>query len=432
MPINWKIKIGNYRWKIMSLLFFATTINYIDRQVLGILAPQLQEQFGWSESDYGYIIMAFQAAYAIGLISMGSLLDKIGTKLGYIISITVWSVAGILHAAGRSMFSFAVARFTLGIGESANFPAAIKTVAEWFPKKERALATGLFNTGANVGAILSPLLIPLIALHWGWKWAFILTGLLGFVWLLFWIPIYSKPEENKKVSDAEKKYILKDDAEIEKTENKLTWKKIIGYRQTWGICLARFVTDPIWWFFLYWLPKFLNSNYGIDLTNIGLPLITIYVVSIGGSVWGGWLSSFLIKKGRNPLAARKFSILILALFAVPIFFVSLINNFWIAVLLIAFAAFAHQGYAANIFTIVSDVFPKNAVGSVTGLAGFGGAIGGVLFSGFVGLILEYTGNYYIIFGIASVAYILCWLILMFFIPKNQSIDFNEELAQESR
>jgi MFS transporter, ACS family, hexuronate transporter len=422
MPIEKKSNGGNYRWKIVALLFFATTINYIDRQILGILAPQLQQQFGWSEADYGFIIMGFQIAYAIGLISMGSLLDKIGTKKGFIISITLWSIAGMVHAAARGVFSFALARFTLGIGQSANFPAAVKTVAEWFPKKERALAAGIFNAGSNAGAILAPLAIPLIALHWGWQWAFLITGALGFIWLLFWIPLYGKPEENKSVTEEEKAYILQDDHE-QQVENKIPWKKIIGFRQTWGICLARFVTDPIWWFFLYWLPKFLHSEYGIDLTHIGLPLIVIYVVSTGGSVTGGWLSSFFIKKGKNPVAARKFAILLLALFALPIFFVTITHNFWLTVCLISLAAFAHQGYAANIFTIVSDIFPKNAVGSVTGLAGFGGAVGGVIFSGFVGLLLQYTGNYYIIFGIASVAYLICWVILNFLIPNNKVIDF---------
>jgi len=422
MPIEKSTYIGNYRWKIVALLFFATTINYIDRQVLGILAPQLQQMFGWSEADYGFIIMAFQAAYAIGLISMGSLLDRIGTKTGFVIAISVWSIAGMFHAAARGIFSFSLARFALGIGESANFPAAVKTVAEWFPKKERALATGIFNSGSNVGAILAPLLIPLIALHWGWQWAFISTGALGFIWLLFWIPIYNKPQLTKKLTNKEKEYILQDDT-AQETVKKLPWKSIIGYRQTWAICLARFVTDPIWWFFLYWLPKFLHTRYGIDLTHIGLPLIVIYLVSTGGSVWGGWLSSYFIKKGKNPIAARKFSILLLALFALPIFFTTITHNFWLTVCLISLATFAHQGYAANIFTIVSDIFPKNAVGSVTGLAGFGGAIGGVFFSAFVGLVLQYTGNYYIIFGIASVAYFVCWLILNFLIPRNKVIEF---------
>lgn len=414
-----QIKIGNYRWRIVVLLFFATTINYIDRQVLGILAPQLQLKFNWSESDYGFIIMSFQAAYAIGLISMGTLLDKIGTRLGFIIAISLWSLAGMIHAAARSVFSFSLARFALGIGQSANFPAAIKTVTEWFPKKERALATGIFNSGPNVGAILTPLLIPIIALKWGWQSAFIITGALGFIWLLFWILLYRKPEADNRLTEAERTYILQDDQELE--IDKLPWKSIISYRQTWGICLARFLTDPIWWFFLYWLPKFLYTNYHINLTNIGLPLIVIYVVSIGGSISGGWMSSFLIKRGKNPLTARKQTIFFMSLLVVPIFFASLTSSLWVAVALISLATFAHQGYAANIFTMVSDIFPKNAVGSVVGLSGFAGAIGGVLFSGAVGLILKFTGSYYVIFGIASVAYLLCWLSLHLLVSDHQKI-----------
>jgi len=413
------VKIGNYRWRIVVLLFFATTINYIDRQVLGILAPQLSTQFGWSEADYGFIIMAFQAAYAIGLISMGTLLDKIGTRFGFIVSVTLLSVAGMFHAAFSSVAAFATARFGLGVGASANFPAAIKTVAEWFPKKERALATGVLNTGSNIGAILAPLLIPIIALKWGWQWAFISAGALGFIWLIFWMLTYKKPEENKKLSKAELDYILQD--EIEPETKKLPWKSIISYKQTWGICLARFLTDPIWWFFLYWLPKFLHSNYNIDLTHIGLPLIIIYVISMGGSVFGGWMSSFLINRGNNTVAARKKTIFFMALLVVPIFLTSFSSNVWVAVTLISMATFAHQGYAANIFTIVSDIYPKNAVGTVTGLAGFAGAIGGVLFSGVVGLILQFTGSYYIVFGIASVAYLLCWLSLYLLVPNNKKI-----------
>lgn len=413
------VKIGKYRWRIVVLLFFATTINYADRQVLGILAPQLQAQFGWSESDYGFIIMAFQAAYALGLISMGTLLDKIGTRLGLIISVAVMSVAGMFHAAVSSVVAFAVARFGLGIGASANFPAAVKTVAEWFPKKERALATGWFNSGSNIGAILTPLIIPFVALKWGWQWAFISAGLLGFIWLVFWTISYRKPEEMKTLSQSELQYILQDEKQPE--TKKLPWKSIIRYKQTWGICLARFLTDPVWWFFLYWLPKYLNSNYHIDLLHIGIPLIVIYIVSSGGSIFGGWLSSFLIRKGKNPLAARKSTILIMALMVVSVFFTSFISDMWLAVLLISLATFAHQGYAANIFTIVSDVYPKNAVGSVTGLSGFAGAVGGILFSGAVGLILQITGSYYVVFAIASVAYLLCWLSLYLLVPNNSKI-----------
>jgi len=410
--------IGKYRWRIVVLLFFVTTINYIDRQVLGILAPQLQVQFGWSEADYGYIIMAFQAAYAIGLLSMGALLDKIGTRLGFVISVTLLSLSGMFHAALSSVIAFASARFALGIGASANFPAAIKTIAEWFPKKERAFATGLFNAGSNVGAILTPLIIPLVAVNFGWKWAFISAGILGFLWLIFWILIYNKPDESKKLSEYEYRYILQDENESE--TKKLPWKSIISYKQTWGICLARFLTDPIWWFFLFWLPKYLNSTYNIDLLHIGLPLIVVYVISIVGSVFGGWFSSFLIKKGKNNVSARKLTIFLMALLVVPIFFTSQVSNLWVAVLFVSLATFAHQGYAANIFTIVSDIYPKNAVGSVTGLAGFAGAIGGVLFSGGVGLILQITGSYYLIFGIASVAYLLCWLSLQLLV-SNQKI-----------
>jgi ACS family hexuronate transporter-like MFS transporter len=412
-------KIGKYRWRIVVLLFFAATINYIDRQVLGILAPELQETFNWSESDYGFIIMAFQMAYAIGLITTGTILDRIGTKKGFSIAIVLWSLAGMVHAAARTVFGFAASRFLLGIGASGNFPASIKTVAEWFPKKERALATGVFNSGTNVGAILTPLLVPLIALNWGWKWAFISTGALGFIWLAFWLYFYVRPEKNNKLTIGEREYILQDSNEPE--QKRIPWKKIIRHRQTLGICLARFVTDPIWWFFLYWLPKFLYSNYGIDLTNIGLPLITIYVISIGGSVFGGWLSSRLIEKGKEPVSARKFTILIMAVLVVPVFFVSGISNMWGAVILISMATFAHQGYAANIFTIVSDIYPKNAVGSVIGLSGFAGAVGGVIFSAAVGLILEITGSYYSVFAIASIAYLACWLILKIFVPDNKTI-----------
>ncbi|MCK5207028.1 MAG: MFS transporter, partial [Cyclobacteriaceae bacterium] len=388
-------KIGYYRWRIVALLFFATTINYIDRQVLGILAPELQEKFGWSESDYGMIIAAFQAAYAIGLLTTGRLLDRIGTRIGYSIAITLWSVAGMFHAAARSVFSFAVARFALGLGESANFPAAVKTVAEWFPKKERALATGLFNSGSSIGAILAPLLVPWIALNYGWQWAFIATGALGFVWLIFWLPVYRRPEAHTKLKSLELDHILQDGHE---TENKVPWRKIFPHRQTLGISLSLFLTAPIWWFFLYWLPKFLNNNHGIDLSNIGLPLIVIYIISDGGAILGGWLSSFMIKRGMDPIKARKRAILFLAFLVVPIFFAAFTSSLWVAVGLIALAAFSHQGYASNIFTIISDIYPKNAVGSMVGLSLFAGSIGGVLFSSAVGFILEATGNYYMIFG----------------------------------
>jgi MFS transporter, ACS family, hexuronate transporter len=412
-------KIGNYRWRIIAFLFFATTINYIDRQIIGILAPTLQKAFHWSEKDYGLIITGFQFAYAIGLITMGNLLDTIGIKRGYSIAIIIWSIAGMFHAGARSVVSFVIARFTLGIGESANFPAAIKTVTEWFPKRERALATGIFNSGSNIGAMITPLIIPIVALKWGWKSAFLITGASGFVWLLFWIVFYKKPEANKGLTPAEREYILQDDVETTET---ISVKKILFHKQTLGICLARFVTDPIWWFFLFWLPKFLFKNYGIELNNIGLPLFTIYTVSIGGSLFGGWLSSYLIKRGMQPVAARKRTIFFLALMVVPIFFASKASNLWMAVTLVTMAAFAHQGYAPNIYTIVSDIYPKKLVGTMIGLAGFAGALGGILFSYAVGVILDITGSYYLIFGIASMAYLVCWASLKIFVPDNEKLN----------
>ncbi|HEY4785052.1 MAG TPA: MFS transporter [Bacteroidales bacterium] len=411
-------KIGTYRWRIVALLFFATTINYIDRQAIAILAPKLQILFHWTEKDYGIIIMCFSIAYAIGLVTMGGLLDKIGTKLGYMIAISIWSLAGMFHAIARNVVSFMIARFTLGIGESANFPAAVKTVTEWFPKRERALATGVFNSGTSIGAILTPVIIPAIALKWGWQAAFLLTGSLGFIWLMFWIVLYKRPEENNFLKTSEREYILQDGTEPAET---VPWRKIFNHKQTLGICLARFVTDPIWWFFLYWLPKFLYKTYQIDLSNIGLPLITIYTISIGGSIFGGWFSSYLIKHGKKPVAARKLAIFFLALMVVPIFFASRASGMWIAVALITIAAFAHQGYAANIYTIVSDIYPKNAVGSMIGLSGFAGAMGGILFSWAVGVILEFTGSYYLVFGIASMAYLVCWLSLKVFVPDDKII-----------
>jgi ACS family hexuronate transporter-like MFS transporter len=411
-------KIGNYRWRIVVFLFFATTINYIDRQVIGIIAPDLQKIFGWSESDYGFIIMGFQVAYAIGLLVTGGLIDKIGVKVGYSFAIVLWSIAGIFHAFARSVGIFALMRFILGTGQSANFPAAVKTIAEWFPKRERAFATGIFNSGSNFGAIIAPLIIPFITIKLGWQWAFIITGALGFIWLLFWILFYKRPEKNVRLSNGEREYIMQDGVE---STSKVAWIKIIPFRQTLGICIARFVTDPIWWFFLFWLPKFLNSRFDINLTNIGLPLILIYLFSIIGSISGGWFSSLFIKKGMKPVSARKLTILAMAILVIPVIFASVTHSQWIAISLIAMATFAHQGYAANIFTIVSDIYPKKAVGSVIGLSGFAGALGGFLFSGAVGIILDITGNYYIIFTIASLAYIICWLSLKLLVPDNKTI-----------
>jgi ACS family hexuronate transporter-like MFS transporter len=403
----------NYRWTICGLLFFATTINYIDRQVLSILAPQLQTLFDWSEKDYGYIVMAFQIAYAIGLLFTGRFLDRFGVRIGYSIAMIVWSLSAAGHALASSVISFATARFSLALGESANFPAAIKTVAEWFPKKERALATGLFNSGSTIGAITGPILIPYLSVTYGWQAAFIVTGALGFVWLLVWLRAYKPPE--KKASPKELAHILSD-SEPEETVA-VPWLKLLNHKQTLGICIGRFVTDPIWWFFLYWLPKYLNEQLGLELRGLGLPLIIIYTMSSLGGIGGGWLSSRFIRMGKSIDYARKTSILIAALMVMPIVLLVWYPSLTAAIVLIGMATAAHQGWASNIYTIVSDIYPKRTVGSVIGLTSFAGAVGGIIFSPVVGWILELTGNYFIIFFIAGVAYFLAWLSLKIFVPE---------------
>ncbi len=410
---------GSYRWRILSLLFFATTINYIDRQVIGILAPYISEELGWSEVDYGYIVTAFQVAYGIGLVTMGRLLDKIGTRIGYSISITVWSIAGMAHALARSVLGFGIARFTLGIGESANFPAAVKTVAEWFPKKERAYATGWFNAGSTAGAITAPLIVPLFALHLGWKWAFVITGSLGFIWLFFWWLYYHKPEHHPGLSSEEYRHIRQDGEDRTETS---PWARIFFLKSAIGLALTRFISDWVWWFFLFWLPKFLNDAYGITLSKIGLPLIVIYLVSSAGGIAGGWLSSRMILRGRTLDAARKTAILICGFCALPVILAPVSGGLWTAVALIALAASAHQAWAANMFAIISDVFPRNAVGSVTGLIGTAGAVGGALAATFVGYIREWTGSYMTVFVIAGSVYLLNWLLIKLFIPRIESID----------
>lgn len=409
---------GRYRWRIVALLFFATTINYIDRQVIGILAPQLQAAFAIDELSYGYIITAFQAAYALGLVLMGAGLDRVGTRIGYALAITLWSLAGMAHALARGTMGFALARFGLGLGEAANFPAAVKTVAEWFPKKERAFATGLFNSGSNIGAILAPLLVPFIAVQLGWQWAFILTGALGFGWLLIWWRTYQPPERHPRLSEAERAYILQDQ---EPPLAQVSWWRILPHRQTLTICLMRFITDPVWWFFLYWLPKFFYQTHGITLDKIGPPLIVIYLVSDLGSIGGGWLSSWWIRRGRSVDFARKATILIAGLMVVPIVFAAQTEALWGAVALISLATAAHQGYAANIFTLVSDIYPKEAVGSMVGLSGMAGAIGGMLVATLVGWLLETTGSYMLIFSLAGSAYLVAWLILRLGIPRIERI-----------
>ncbi len=409
-------KIGNCRWRIVALLFFATTINYIDRQVIGILKPFISSDLGWSESDYGHIVTAFQIAYAVGLLMTGRFLDKLGTRLGYLWAVIVWSVAAIAHAAARGVGSFAFARAILGVGESANFPAAVKSVAEWFPKKERAFATGLFNSGSTVGAIIAPIIVSGITVTLGWRWAFVVTGALGFVWIIFWIAFYHTPAKHPKLSAAEFKYINQDDDDLVCDQN-MRWTELLRHKQTYALCTTRFISDWIWWFFLFWVPDFLNKTQHVNIKELVLPLIIIYSVSSIGGIGGGWISSQFIKSGRGIDFSRKMAILICALWVLPVMLVSQIQNLWLVVFLIAFAAAGHQGWAANLFSMISDIYPKKAVGSMMGLSGFAGAVGGALSASFVGFILETTNSYFIIFTLASTMYLVNWLIIKVFIPE---------------
>jgi ACS family hexuronate transporter-like MFS transporter len=405
---------ANFRWTVCALLFFATTINYIDRQVLGILAPTLQKEIGWSEIEYGYIVTAFQAAYAIGLVLVGRIMDLVGTKLGYTISMIVWSLAAMAHSLARSAFGFGAARFALGLGEAGNFPAAIKTVAEWFPKKERALATGIFNAGSNVGAIAAPLVVPWITITYGWYEAFIATGAIGFIWLVFWIWLYEIPARHKRLSKPELAYINSDPSE---SLEKVRWMKLLTHKQTWAFAIAKFMTDPIWWFYLYWVPKFLYKEYGLTLDKIGPPLIVIYLLADVGSIGGGWLSSAFIKRGWSVTKGRKMAMLICAVCVVPIIFASQADSVWLAVALLGLATAAHQGWSANLFTTTSDMYPRRAIGSVVGLGGMAGSIGGMLVATAAGFILEFTGSYVILFIIAGSVYLIALLIFHLLAPR---------------
>ena len=412
--------IGRYRWVICALLFFATTINYIDRQVLGILAPTLQREIGWSESEYGAIVSWFTLAYAFGYVAAGRLMDKVGTRIGFSISVIVWSISAMGHALARSVMGFSVARFALGIGESGNFPASIKTIAEWFPAKERAFATGIFNAGSNVGAIVTPLVVPWIALQYGWRAAFIVTGMLGFVWLAFWIPLYRRPHLHPKVSPSELAHIQSDPVDPPAS---FTWLSLLRRRETWAFAIGKFMTDPIWWFYLYWLPKFLDTRYDIKLAQVAAPLIVIYLLADVGSVGGGWLSGFFIKRGWTVNAARKTTMLIAALLIVPTMFAPAMTGMWAAVCIVGLAAAAHQWWSANIFTLTSDMFPRQAVGSVVGIGGFSGAMGGVLFQRLTGWILESNGNNYVpIFIMCGLAYVSALLVIHLLVPRIRKVD----------
>ena len=403
------------RWWICALLFFATTINYIDRQVFAILAPQLQTEIGWSEIEYGYIVTAFQLFYAIGLVLVGKLIDFLGTKKGFILSIIVWSLAAMSHAFARTPMGFGIARLALGLGESGNFPAAIKTISEWFPRKERALATGIFNSGSNIGAIVAPLLVPIIALNFGWQAAFIITGFLGFIWLFFWLRLMNRPEDHAGINSAELELIKADsDENLEKPTS--IWK-IIRTRKVWAIAIGKFMTDPIWWFFLYWLPKFLHTTYGLTLDKIGLPLIIAYLIADVGSIGGGWLSSHFLRLGWSINAARKTTLLICAILVIPIYWASGIDDLWPAVILIGLGMAAHTGWSANMYTLATDFFPKKDMGTVVGFIGMSGAVGGMLMASATGHLIEATGSYKILFVIAASMYAIALLIIHLLVPN---------------
>jgi len=406
----------NYRWVICALLFFATTINYIDRQVLGLLAPLLQTRIGFNEVQYGYIVTAFQAAYAVGLLTMGPIIDRIGTRLGYALAISIWSLSAMGHALVRSALGFGVARFALGFGESGSFPAAIKTVAEWFPKKERALATGLLNCGTNVGATLAPLTVPWVAVHFGWRYAFLLTGTFSAIWLVIWLLVYRPPQDNPRVSKEELSYILSDPPE---PDTRVSWSHLLGYRQTWAFVMGKTLTDPIWWFYLFWLAKFLVSEHHLPLTGVALPIIVIYNCATVGSIVGGWLPARFLERGWTVNRARKTSMLICSLCVIPVMITTRVHSLWTAVAIISLACAAHQGFSANIFTVASDLFPRRAVASVVGIGGCGGAVGGMFIATFTGWLLQLTGSYLPVFIIAGSVYLVALGLVQALAPELQ-------------
>lgn len=406
-------KIGNYRWRICAMLFLATTINYIDRQVLGILAPQLQQELAWSDSQYGLIVTSFQIAYAVGFLIMGKLMDTIGSRMGYVISMAWWSIAGMLHALCNSAISFGVARFGLGLGEAGNFPAAVKVAAEWFPEKERSFATGIFVSGASVGAIVAPLTVPFIAIRYGWQMAFILTGLTGFIWLIVWLWMYKTPDQHPSVSADELAHIKSDPPEI---IQKVSWLHLLRYKQTWAFTLGKFLTDPIFSFFFFFLPKFFYTNHGLGLDKIGPPIMVIYLMSDLGSIAGGWLSSFFIRRGWSVNKSRKTTMLIAAITVTPVYFASQTPDLWAAVALIGLALAAHQAWSANIFTIASDMFPHHVVGSVVGIGSTLGAVGGMFGATIAGFLLESTGSYAPLFIVAGSTYLIALLIIHLLAP----------------
>lgn len=427
-------KIGQYRWTICSLLFFATTINYLDRQVISlVVVDYLTPEFHWSENDYANVTIAFQLSYAVALFGFGRFIDKLGSKIGYALALVLWSLASIGHAFVRTTLGFFIARSALGITESGNFPAAVKATAEWFPKKERALATGIFNSGTNIGAIIAPLTVPFIAKEYGWRVAFIITGSFGLLWLIFWFWLYEIPQKSKRVGKSELAYIHSDDNEMNNNvvENKIGWGKLLKHTQTWGIISGKFLTDGVWWFYLFWLPKFLDAQFHLNKEAIVFPIALVYIISSAGSIAGGWLPLRLIQNGYTIFNARKNSMLLYACCALPVLLIQFIGPYslWIVMIIIGIATAGHQAWSANVYTLASDLFPKRAVASVIGIAGMTGALGSILLAKGAGLLFDKyktIGNintgYYIVFYVCAFAYVVAWLLIQAFVPKMRPVD----------
>lgn len=416
----------NLRWAICGLLFFATTVNYLDRQVLGILKPTLEKELGWNEDNYGTVVSTFQLAYALMMPLAGRLIDWLGTRFGYALAVAVWSVASMLHALAGTPFQFALARFGLGLGEAANFPAAIRTTADWFPRKERAFATGIFNSGTNLGALLAPLLVPFVAAHFGWRMSFVATGSLDILWLILWLAWYRRPEEHKSLTASERAYIESDRTSVE-SEVRLPFLQMVKQRAAWAFLAGKFLTDPVWWFYLFWVPGFLHDQYGLNLTQLGLPLVAIYLAADIGSIGGGWISRGLIGRGWEASRARKTAMLICACAVTPVGLIVFTGgNLWATIGLISLAAAAHQGWSANLFTLPSDTFPRRAVGSVVGFGGMGGSLAGVVVAKVVGMWLDYSHKSYgPLFIWAGSAYLVALLVIHILVPKLRQVELDE-------
>ena len=407
-------RVGGFRWIICALLFAATALNYVDRQIIGILQPTLAQQFHWSELDYGNIVFWFEVAYAVGYLIFGKLIDRIGARAGYALAVGIWTVAHVAHACASSLTDFMVARFAIGLGESGNFPASLRAVAEWFPKRERALATGLVNAGTNIGAIVTPLIVPVITLTLGWRAAFVITGSFTVVWLVVWLAVYRPPRRHPRVGAAELALIESDPPDPMVS---IPWRRLLRLRETWAYAMGKFLIDPVWWMWLFWLPDFLVKRHHLDLKTFGPPIVAVYVISDIGSIAGGWMSSRLLHAGFSLNAARKYTMLLCALLVLPVFGAASIDNLWGAVAIVGLAAAAHQGFSCNLFTLPSDVFPRRAVGSLIGIGGTAGAVGGMLLAKYAGWVLDRLGSFKPLFAYAGCAYLLALLVVHLLSPR---------------